>query len=62
MKRPGYYVEGRYYADRFHQAVARAEWCATEWMRPVDVWRVDAHNERPLHVLAARPRPSKYAA
>jgi hypothetical protein len=41
MKRPGYYVEGRYYRDNFHQAKARAEWLAEEYGRPVEVLRLD---------------------
>lgn len=36
-KRPGYYVEGRYFRDYFHQAVARAKHLAQEWGRPIQV-------------------------
>lgn len=37
MKRPGYYVEKRYYRDLYHQAYARAKWLANEYGRPVPV-------------------------
>lgn len=37
MKRPGYYVEGQYFRDLFHQARARAAFLAREFGRPVPV-------------------------
>ena len=37
MKRPGYYVEGRWFGDRFHQARARAAHLAAQYGRPVKV-------------------------
>ena len=37
MKRPGYYVEGKYFADRFHQARARAAYLSQEYGRPIPV-------------------------
>lgn len=37
VKRPGYYVEGRWYRDHFHQARARAAHLAEEFGRPVRV-------------------------
>lgn len=37
MKRPGYYVEGRYYRDNFHQARARAAHLAREYGRGIEV-------------------------
>lgn len=39
MKRPGYYVEGEWFADRFHQARARAAHLAAQYGRPVDLTR-----------------------
>lgn len=41
MKRPGYYVEGRWYADRFHQARARAIHLRNQYSRPVEVRRLN---------------------
>lgn len=41
MKRPGYYVEDKFYRDNFHQARARAAWLAREYGRGVDLHRVD---------------------
>jgi hypothetical protein len=37
MKRPGYYVEGRYFRDLFHQACARAAYLSQEYGRPIPV-------------------------
>lgn len=37
MKRPGYYVEGRYFRDLFHQARARAAHLAREYGRSIPV-------------------------
>lgn len=37
MKRPGYYVEDRYFADHFHQARARAAYLSKEYGRPIPV-------------------------
>jgi hypothetical protein len=37
MGRPGYYVEGRYYRDNFHQARARAKFLAKEYGRAISV-------------------------
>ncbi len=37
MKRPGYYVEGRHFGERFHQARARAAHLAAEFGRMIDV-------------------------
>ena len=37
MKRPGYYVEGTHFRDRFHQARARAAFLAQEYGRPIDI-------------------------
>lgn len=37
MKRPGYYVEGKHFADRFHQARARAAHLSKEFGRPIKV-------------------------
>lgn len=39
MKRPGYYVEGEWFKDRFHQARARAAHLAAQYGRPVDLVR-----------------------
>lgn len=48
MARPGYYVEGRYYQDRLHQARARAAWLAQEYGRPVDIVFVPHDDQRPV--------------
>lgn len=45
MKRPGYYVEGKHYGDRFHQARARAAHLSSEYGRPVDLLRVEHESE-----------------
>lgn len=36
-KRPGYYVETRFFKDNYHQALARAKFLANEYGRKVDV-------------------------
>ena len=36
-KRPGYYVEGRFFRDNYHQSVARAKFLATEYGRDISV-------------------------
>ena len=36
-KRPGYYVETRFFKDNYHQALARAKVLANEYGRKVDV-------------------------
>lgn len=41
VKRPGYYVEGRWYRDHFHQARARAAYLAAQFGRPVDLLRLE---------------------
>lgn len=46
MKRPGYYVEGLYFADRLHQARARATWLAQEYGRPVHIVFVPHDDQR----------------
>lgn len=46
MKRPGYYVEGRHFADRYHQANARARWLAQEYGRPIDIVFVPHGDQR----------------
>lgn len=40
MKRQGYYVEGKFYRDNYHQARARAAWLAREYGRGVDLVQV----------------------
>ncbi len=37
MKRPGYYVEGRYFRDNFHQARARAAHLSKEYGRAIQI-------------------------
>ena len=37
MKRSGYYVEGRYFRDNFHQARARAAHLAHEYGRDIPI-------------------------
>lgn len=46
-KRPGYYVEGRYFQDRLHQARARAAWLSKEYGRGVPVLFVNHHEDEP---------------
>ena len=41
MKRPGYYVEGEWFKDRFHQARARAAHLSEQYGRPIDLFRVE---------------------
>jgi hypothetical protein len=41
MKRPGYYVEGQWFKDHFHQARARAAYLAAQYGRPIDLKRVE---------------------
>ena len=48
MKRPGYYVEGQWFRDKFHQARARAAFLAEEYGRPVAVTFV-AHGSSDAH-------------
>jgi len=36
-KRPGYYVEGKYFRDNYHQARARAALLSKQYGRPVAV-------------------------
>jgi hypothetical protein len=45
MKRPGYYVEGKWFKDRFHQARARAAHLAEQYGRPVDLKRVEHESD-----------------
>lgn len=45
MKRPGYYVEGEWFKDRFHQARARAAYLAAQYGRPVDLKRVEHESD-----------------
>lgn len=37
MKRPGYYVEGTHFGDKFHQARARAAHLSQEYGRDISV-------------------------
>lgn len=60
-KRPGYYVEGRYYRDNFHQARARAAWSAREYGRGVDVMRVDPGAAEPVLVMTVHNGGRKVA-
>lgn len=45
MKRPGYYVEGRFFRDNINQARARAAHLAAEYGRGVDIVRVPTNFE-----------------
>jgi hypothetical protein len=45
MKRPGYYVEGEWFKDRFHQARARAAYLAEQYGRPVDLKRLEHESD-----------------
>ena len=44
-KRPGYYVEGKFYRDQFHQARARAAWLSQQYGKGINLWRVDPNGE-----------------
>jgi hypothetical protein len=50
MKRPGYYVEGRWFRDHIHQARARAAFLAQEYGRGVDILKV-THEDKLVHVV-----------
>lgn len=50
MKRPGYYVEGRWFRDNIHQARARAAFLAKEYGRGIDLVQVDVDGKS--HVLS----------
>jgi hypothetical protein len=41
MKRPGYYVEGEWFKDRFYQARARAAHLAAQYGRSIDIKRLE---------------------
>ena len=41
MKRAGYYVEGKFFADRFHQARAHAAHLSATYGRGIDLMRRD---------------------
>lgn len=51
MKRPGYYVEGQWFGDKFHQARARAAFLAHEYGRPIDILRIEHEASTPHLVL-----------
>jgi hypothetical protein len=51
MKRPGYYVEGEWFSDRFHQARARAAHLAAQYGRPIDLFRLEHEAPQPQLVL-----------
>jgi hypothetical protein len=53
MKRPGYYVEGRWFRDNIHQARARAAFLAQEYGRGIDILKVTNEDELPHLVLTA---------
>ena len=44
-KRPGYYVEGEWFKDRFHQARARAAYLAAQYGRPIDLKRIEHESD-----------------
>jgi hypothetical protein len=67
-KRPGYYVEGRFFRDNYHQACARAKFQANEYGRRVEVTYLapedcgSVNNAVPYGVANFHPeaaRPSK---
>lgn len=51
MKRAGYYVEGEWFGDRFHQARARAAILAAQYGRPIDLFRLEHEAPEPHLVL-----------
>ncbi len=51
MKRPGYYVEGRWFRDNVHQARARAAFLAKEYGRGIDILKVTHEDDLPHLVL-----------
>lgn len=61
MKRPGYYVEGQWFGDRFHQARARAAHLAAEYGRPVDLKRVEHESDSFQLVLTVINKKEKVA-
>lgn len=51
MTRPGFYVEGKYFAHRLAQATARANFLATEYRRDIAVLEVGHdRQQRIIHV------------
>jgi hypothetical protein len=59
MKRPGYYVEGEWFKDRFHQARARAAYLAAQYGRPIDLKRVEHESESVQLVLTVINKKEK---
>lgn len=51
IKRPGYYVEGEWFKDRFHQARARAAHLAAQYGRPIDLLRLEHEAAKPQLIL-----------
>ena len=61
MKRPGYYVEGQWFGDKFHQARARAAYLAAEYGRPVDLKRVEHESSSFQLILTVINKKDKVA-
>lgn len=59
--RPGYYVEGQWFKDRFHQARARAAFLAAEYGRPVDLKRLEHESGTMQLVLTVINKKDKVA-
>jgi hypothetical protein len=51
MKRPGYYVEGEWFRDRFHQARAKATHLSEQYGRPIDLFRLEHEATTPTLIL-----------
>lgn len=64
-KRPGYYVENRFFKDNYHQALARAKFLANEYGRKVDVMYLapedcgSVNNAVPYSVAECLPEVAK---
>ena len=55
VKRPGYYVEGRYFGPNYAQACARAVWLAKDYRRLVDVILYYSDTEGTYRDVKLRP-------
>ena len=51
--RPGFYVEDRWFGNKFHQAKARATFLSQEYGRAVDIFYVSYSEITPLRSLVS---------
>lgn len=51
MKRPGYYVERKFFGDKFHQALAHAAHLSATYGRGIDLMRRDPDAAEAVLVL-----------